>query len=101
MNVPPRPDDEARRLEGDLGKAILHIRRALEPKYVVGVWLLAGKLLNENNQRSEAIKLLLEGIGKISVEKNVVELYQSCAELLAQDDFIPWKRGPLITYRIT
>lgn len=73
---------EGRRQEGDLDKAILHVRRALVPKSIVHVWTLAGKLLNQNSQRDEAIQVLLAGIKNIPS----ADLYVLCAELLAQNN---------------
>lgn len=74
---------KARGQAGDLDKAIMHIKRALGPNAGVAVWVFAGKLLNLNNQRIEAISLLRMGIKTIPVAKNFVELYLACAELMS------------------
>ncbi|MEL6132837.1 MAG: TIR domain-containing protein, partial [Bacteroidota bacterium] len=71
--------------EGDLAKAIIHGKRALNPSNPAP-WVLTSKLLGQANRSQEAIRLLHDGIEKIPVDKNVFSVYLACAELLSQSN---------------
>jgi len=74
---------------GDMVLAVKHAKYGTGPQSPVDAWLLRMRAEERLNGGDAAIKVALEGIGKIPPTQSLFALYQSCGELLARENRAP------------